>query len=192
MFLGSGTYALYVAANIHENRYLLFASAAVMGFGAALLWVAQGSFINQCSHEYEAKYALPKDSQLGYYMGFFWAWMTLNQLVGNSIAAGLFYADISTTTVYVVFTSINVCGVCLFLLIKPFESASNEGIEHQREGASPNVGVQSALLDENDLSAHKFDKDNLAGNGFALKKTLSLTTDHDRDVAQSARTQRRR
>ena len=55
-FLGSLTYALYVAANIKEERLLLFAAAALMGFGAALLWVAQGAHIAKCSRENELKY----------------------------------------------------------------------------------------------------------------------------------------
>ena len=56
MFIGSATYAIYVAANIHEIDAILYAAAAIMGLGAALLWVAQGSFITQCSNEYEKKY----------------------------------------------------------------------------------------------------------------------------------------
>ena len=136
MFLGSATYALYVAANIHEINFILFSAAAIMGIGAALLWVAQGTFITQCSNEYENKYGLPRNSQLGYYNGLFWAWMVANQFVGNSLAALLFYFNIPTWIVYVVFTTINVGGVCVFLLIKPFDS-------YQQQQNGPKNSVQS-------------------------------------------------
>eukprot|EP01084_Bolivina_argentea_P112628 200862_1 len=162
MFLGSSTYALYVGANIHEVSYILYTAAALEGIGAALMWVAQGSFITKCSHEYERKYDLPHNSQLGYFNGLFWSWMIANQFVGNSLAALLFYFDISTTTVYVIFTSINVMGVCVFLFICPFDSdvpptsipRNGSSIQsssdyHKVDGS--NLHVQS--IEENDMSA---------------------------------------
>ena len=170
-FLGSATYAMYVAANIKEERILLFAAAALMGFGAALLWVAQGAHIAKCSREYELKYRLTIGSTTGYlhyilfvddvaidvdiryFMGLFWGWMVLNQFVGNSIAAALFYADTTTTTVYVIFSIINVGGVFLFLLIRSFPvrhalSAANEAQQtHEHSVDITAVGVQSQLME---------------------------------------------
>jgi len=169
MFLGSATYALYIGANIHEERIILFSSAALMGFGAALLWVAQGAHIAKCSREYELKYRLGIGSTTGYFMGLFWGWMVLNQFVGNSLAAALFYADTSTTTVYIIFCLICAVGVFFFLLIRPFprrqsigneKEAVDEGLsrmaveqQHTMPADMSSAAVQSGLMDDDDLSA---------------------------------------
>jgi len=179
MFLGSATYALYVAANIHEITFVLYTAAAIMGLGAALLWVAQGSFITQCSNEYEIKYGLPKNSQLGYYNGLFWAWMVANQAAGNGLAALLFYLKIEVWIVYVVFTSINVGGVCVFLLIRPFDSDQpqqpqrNESVQSHSDyrKIEGNMAVQhNDMLNEQDMSANKEQQN---GDHKNTKTTLS-------------------
>ena len=145
MILGSSTYALYIAANIYEIDFILFTTAAILGIGAALLWVAQGTFITQCSNFYELKYDLPRNSQLGYYNGLFWMWMVANQFVGNSIAAALSYAKMDLWIFYVVFTSINVGGVCVFLLIRPFDSIDNNDQQEklQQEQENGNESIKS-------------------------------------------------
>ena len=74
-------------------------------------------------------------------MGLFWGWMVLNQFVGNSIAAGLFYAEISSSTVYIIFSLINVGGVFLFLFIRPFPARHALSSEHSLDITT--VGVQS-------------------------------------------------
>eukprot|EP01084_Bolivina_argentea_P228755 386278_1 len=91
MFLGSATYAIYVAANIHEIDAMLYVAGGLEGFGAAVLWVGQGAFITKCAYDYADKYQLDRKSQLGYFNGLFWAWMVGNQFVGNLIAAFLLY-----------------------------------------------------------------------------------------------------
>jgi hypothetical protein len=48
LVIGSGTYTLYIAANIHPNPFLLLPCSALIGMGAALLWNAQG--VGYCEH----------------------------------------------------------------------------------------------------------------------------------------------
>ena len=45
LVLGSIFYILYVAQISYPNNMLLYASSGLLGFGGALLWVAQGSFL---------------------------------------------------------------------------------------------------------------------------------------------------
>jgi hypothetical protein len=49
----------------------------VAGFGAALIWVAQGDYISQCSSE----------STQGFYFGYFWVWNKMAEALGNFIGA---------------------------------------------------------------------------------------------------------
>jgi len=165
MVLGAITYALYVGSNIAGHRVFLFSSAALMGFGAALLWVAQGSHMARCSRELEQKYKLSHGSTMGYFVGIFFGWFAANQFVGNSLAAALFYADTSSTTVYVVFCSINILGVFTFLFIRPFPEQmdevqdeghdviemQNEGHDAQKQTASASKVDEIELLESNQL-----------------------------------------
>ena len=45
LVFGSIFYILYVAQISYPNNMLLYASSGLLGFGGALLWVAQGNFL---------------------------------------------------------------------------------------------------------------------------------------------------
>ena len=141
-----------------HSTFNSFQSLSTFSIGAALLWVAQGAHIAKCSREYELKYRLTIGSTTGYFMGLFWGWEVLNNFVGNSIAAALFYADTTTTTVYVIFSIINVGGVFLFLLIRSFPVrpalfvANQPQQTHEQSVDIAIAGVQSQLMEDGDLS----------------------------------------
>jgi len=52
-------------------------SSAVNGFGAGLLWVAQGKYVAECAN----------DNNKGFFFGYFWAFLMASQVFGNLIAA---------------------------------------------------------------------------------------------------------
>jgi len=93
--------------------------------------------------------------------------MVLNQAVGNGIAAMLVSPslDLPITIVYIVFTSINVAGVCIFLLIKPFDSdrapsivssERNDSVQSAADYQNPQLPIQrNDLMNAADLSARK-------------------------------------
>jgi MFS family permease len=56
---------------------LSFFSSAVNGFGAGILWVAQGKFVGECAN----------DDNKGFFFGYFWAFFMASQILGNLIAA---------------------------------------------------------------------------------------------------------
>ena len=43
LIVGGFGYVLYIAQLIHPNNILLYGASALVGFGAALIWVAQVS-----------------------------------------------------------------------------------------------------------------------------------------------------
>ena len=56
---------------------ILIAGNLVAGFGAALIWVAQGDYISLCSSK----------GTKGFYFGYFWVWNKLAEVFGNLIGA---------------------------------------------------------------------------------------------------------
>ena len=42
LLLGGVCYACFIAQLIYPNNYLLYCASALVGFGAAMIWVAQG------------------------------------------------------------------------------------------------------------------------------------------------------
>ena len=75
MFAGAACYVLYIASLATASAPLMLATSAVIGFGAAILWVALGVFITQNSspHEYATN------------TGIFWAVFQLNNIFGNLV-----------------------------------------------------------------------------------------------------------
>merc|ERR1711936_1026366 len=45
LILGGCTYAIYVAQYLYPMNLLLYSSSLLLGFGAALIWCAQGNFL---------------------------------------------------------------------------------------------------------------------------------------------------
>ena len=65
LFLGAITYGLFVASYIHLIDAVLYITSAILGVGAGLLWIAEGSFVTSCANEFEYEYLLPFNSELG-------------------------------------------------------------------------------------------------------------------------------
>ena len=118
MFYGAVTYTLYVAANIKLIDIVLYGASALMGTGAAMIWVGQGAFITKCSNHFEGTRGLPLNSKIGYFNGIFWCIYIFNQVIGNLTAALLFYYNVPTQNVYIVLTGFGVLGTFIFLLIR--------------------------------------------------------------------------
>jgi hypothetical protein len=46
LFLGGITYVIFVASNLYPRFYTMLPAAALLGFGAAIFWAAQGVRLN--------------------------------------------------------------------------------------------------------------------------------------------------
>jgi hypothetical protein len=90
MFLGSLCYTAYVGSFIlasmrkdHSGisklllQVVICVAAIINGFGAAILWVAQGNYISLCACE----------RNKGTYNGVFWVFYMGSYIVGNLMAA---------------------------------------------------------------------------------------------------------
>lgn len=119
LLLGGVCYACFIAQLIYPNNYLLYCASALVGFGAAMIWVAQGNFLTLNSDQA----TMERNS------GLFWAMLQCSLLIGNTFVyfqfQGLEDIDKDTRTkVAAVLLSICLCGVLTFLTLRPTPWAS--------------------------------------------------------------------
>lgn len=111
MMLGGVTYISWFAAQIVVVPGVLVALSGVNGFGAAILWIAQGTFLTKNS----TKETLGRNS--GIFFGFF----QLNQVLGNLIAALIVVHTNDSTNpaqLFILFTVTSALSVLLFLFLQ--------------------------------------------------------------------------
>ena len=114
MLLGSLLYSVYIGQFAILNDYLLYISSAALGFGAAILWTAQGNFLTINSDQM----TMTRNS------GIFWAMMQSSMLIGNTYVYTQFKGetDISSetrTNVVSVFFVLSCIGSFVILIMRP-------------------------------------------------------------------------
>lgn len=102
LFLGSLTYVAFVTANAFYRPWFVYLSSALLGFGAALLWTAQGSFVVRCSRADDHLNRKVPGSSLGKFNGVFFALFQANQFLGNALVAIMFNYNESPATIFTV------------------------------------------------------------------------------------------
>jgi len=112
MLLGGTTYVAWFAAQIVVVPGVLVALSGLNGFGASILWIAQGVFLTKNS----TKETLGRNS--GIFFGFF----QLNQVIGNLIAAAILAHERNNTQnpvqLFILFTVTSACSVLLFFFLQ--------------------------------------------------------------------------
>ena len=74
LILGGSCYVLFTAQIIYPNDILLYGFSAIVGFGAAMIWVAKGNFLTLNSDEN----TMTRNS------GIFWVMIMTSSLIGNT------------------------------------------------------------------------------------------------------------
>jgi len=129
LVFGGLTYALFVCANISVQKWSSYASGALLGLGAAMIWTAQGAVITNFSLLHEFQTAAPKGSTLGYFNGFFFSIFQFNQFVGNLLVAVLFQAKLSDKVVFIVASIICAAGVVMMCFLKPAKPPAAQEVD---------------------------------------------------------------
>lgn len=121
LFMGALCYTFYIAsfilaaaptqypdANITSTLIwvVILIAAAINGFGASILWVAQGKYISICANE----------ENKGVFNGIFWAFFMSSQVFGNLMGAFVL-ANLTYFTFYCVMTGLCVGASFFFLLL---------------------------------------------------------------------------
>ena len=71
---GGVCYALFIAQLTYPNNYMLYGASALIGLGAAMIWVAQGNFLTLNS----GPETMERNS------GIFWAMLQMSLIIGNT------------------------------------------------------------------------------------------------------------
>ena len=91
-------------------KAVILISAFINGFGAAILWVAQGRYISRIAN----------DSNKGTYNSIFWAFFMSSQVIGALFAA-IVLQNTDPFTFYCIMTSICLLASLFFLFLRPVE-----------------------------------------------------------------------
>lgn len=135
LFLGSLCYVGFVASNISYQIASLFTLSALLGFGASVIWTAQGAYISNCSALHERANGLPVGSTLGYFNGVFFSIFQGNMVIGSLITALLFQENVPVSTIFIIMTCIGSVGAStLTCLRNPAKAAPLRDLHHH---ASP-------------------------------------------------------
>ena len=116
MILGSATYIGYIFANVIFEPWIMYPTAALLGFGGAVLWTAEGVYITRLSLHYDITKKLTASS-MGYFNGIFFFVFQSSMCIGNLVVAIMFYYDSSVTTVFVAGTVVAIAGTLLLILL---------------------------------------------------------------------------
>ena len=107
MVLGSSCYVVYIGSLITMNAGFILAASALLGFGAAILWVGQGSALTRWS----------TDETRGKYAGIFWGGFQVSAVVGP-LTSFMVLSDApdndKVTDLFVVFAAVSVLAVGVF------------------------------------------------------------------------------
>jgi MFS family permease len=122
MLLGAVTYCLFMVSFLWPHDWLLYTVSAVLGFGAAIIWTGQGTYLSRCSDE----------STISRNSGIFWAMLQMSMFIGNLFVffqfQGKTHIDQETRTL--VFTVLIAIGILGFIFLAGLRRVDSEEVVH--------------------------------------------------------------
>lgn len=124
--------SVYIASLVKIIVPLVYATSVVIGFGAAILWVAQGAFLTKCSDE----------STRGRNSGIFWGIFQLSGtsgynvrsncsgIIGNFSAYFILDFNEPPSVLFLVLTVCGICGVIVLLILRPVKDDDEGSLFH--------------------------------------------------------------
>jgi len=116
---------LFVAANIKPSWYTLIPASALLGFGAAFLWAAEGSYLTWCALSYaRMRGETDEKSTQGLFNGIFFGIFQMTQIIGNLLSSLVLGSstgpsESTQTTLFVVFLCTAAAGTALSCFLRP-------------------------------------------------------------------------
>jgi len=112
MIFAASLYLLFIAAAVKVIVPIYLIASALCGFGAAILWTAQGSFLTRCS--------VP--DKMGFHTGLFFALCQANSLIGYPIAVVLVDRNFSFAVIFSALFLIAVSGVATLFILRRMDA----------------------------------------------------------------------
>jgi len=109
MWMGAICYIVYIASLVKIIPSVVYAASTVVGFGASILWVAQGAFLTKCSEE----------STRGRNSGIFWGLFQISGIVGNLGAYGILENNEPPSFLFIILSGCGGVGVLILLFLRP-------------------------------------------------------------------------
>lgn len=91
MLLGLSGYWIFILANLFPSWYTMVPASLFLGFTAALLWVAEGTYITCAAKNYAAETNTEEEKAIGNFNGIFWGYYASNQVIGNLLSLIILY-----------------------------------------------------------------------------------------------------
>ena len=144
LFMGALCYTFYIASfilastptqypdsNISKTfiQVTIIIAAAINGFGASILWVAQGKYISICAN----------DQNKGVFNGIFWAFFMSSQVFGNLMGAFVL-GNLTKFTFYCVMTGLCIGASFFFLLLTKPVAHDNAQVRTEAQEHETTVG----------------------------------------------------
>lgn len=125
MVVGAIGYCVFLASLVRVSRPVVLAASVVIGAGAALLWVAQGSFLIRSS----------AGGNRERYAGLFWGLFQWCNVVGN-LSAYFVFSHASRSTLFACFFGTAVLGLLVLMAVRPLPPLAG-GAEDAGDAPSP-------------------------------------------------------
>ncbi|XP_055616683.1 UNC93-like protein MFSD11 [Toxorhynchites rutilus septentrionalis] len=143
MLLGAITYCVFIVTFMWPRTWLLYVASAVLGSGAALIWIGQGMYLSKCSDEQ----TISRNS------GIFWAMLQMSMFFGNLLVFFMFqgktHIDMETRTlVFSILTGVAIIGIVFLCCLRnphnrSTQEISDDGIPEIQQ--SPKQALVSAI-----------------------------------------------
>lgn len=144
LVLSALIYAIFEFGFLILNRIFLFGSSLLLGFGAAVIWTAQGKYLSLNSNEETA----------GRHSGIFWATSQACLISGGIFMFIVFkndprdqtheFEDSTVKLLYGVFTVVTLCGALLLAFLRTTKSANTSATVTVTTNENENVDQDAA------------------------------------------------
>ncbi|CAH9116133.1 unnamed protein product [Cuscuta europaea] len=158
LILGTTGYWLFVAANLKPTWYTMIPASLYLGFAAAIIWVAQGTYLTSIAQGHANDLSLNVGTVIGKFNGEFWGVFASNQVVGNLITLALLRTAMGggdtrgTTILFIVFLCSMSLGTVLMCFLSRGSATEEASLEDSSVGffksiASSSKSIANLLLD---------------------------------------------
>jgi len=165
LIVASVPYGIFTLATGLTSTAFLIGSSIMVGFAAALLWIAHGHMVTQLAEKHE----------LGFYSGIFFGLFKLNGLVGNLLLGLLRIFEVEVWLQFLVLMIISSMGtLLLFRLKKPLPATIHQVNEELNAETSADMESSHGASPSNSNSNSSTSGTNNTNNKTCLV-TVKLT-----------------